>query len=327
MKTLRVSALALVLLLATGLSGCLLVPLQYAISGNVTNSDTGLGIAGATVSFSGGFTPVITGEDGTWVKGGLRGTVTVMVSAHGYSFSPDSAIVKCAELDVDFIGTPAIGTPTIETVFWYSAPDWSHFFDGMVPIQPTTEITSASAVTVEKSSQLTAVPQGFDVLVLSDTGAAFDITDFEGQVIVTLDSSISPLFYWLTGSTGRGEYWDNHTSGTLTWVTPALGTEPGFSDDSRIFHGLDTNLPIFTRRNDLLEAHSTSGADDIVIYQITTDDSSWWWVHVGPAHIAAARTSDIIRYALDVIKGVPSELDAYAGSTARTAATVGRPNN
>ena len=39
---------------------------------------------------------------------------------------------------------------------------------------------------------LTEVPSGYDVLVLSDTGAGFDLSEFSGRIIVTLDGGVAP---------------------------------------------------------------------------------------------------------------------------------------
>ncbi len=306
MKTLRISALILVAVLTMGLSGCLVAPIPYAASGRVTDSVSGLGIPGVTIRFGRGFSPVVTAEDGTWIKDGLRGTVTVRPSKPGLEFAPWAAVIdRSNALNIDFVASPMV----VETVYWYSFANEANFEGGTDPFNPTDELTSVYGVTVNDSSELTTAPEGYDALVICDTGASFDVTEFDGPVIVTLDSGISPLFFWLTGSADWGDYWDYETGGTLTWVTPDIGTESGYDYDALVFHDLEDSLAGFVRRNDLLEAYSTADADDIVIYEIESDGKYWWWVHVGPAHIGDNRTSDIVRYALDLINGFDSTLE------------------
>ena len=54
MKATRICAALLVILLTLGMSGCLISPKEYAVSGVVTDKDTGLGVEGVTITFSGG---------------------------------------------------------------------------------------------------------------------------------------------------------------------------------------------------------------------------------------------------------------------------------
>lgn len=74
----------------------------YTVSGRVTRQDNGQGIEGVTISFSGGFSPVVTAPDGTWSKSGLNGRVTVTPTKEGWAFSPWSTVVVTTASTVDF---------------------------------------------------------------------------------------------------------------------------------------------------------------------------------------------------------------------------------
>lgn len=74
----------------------------YVVSGTVVDEE-GDGIPDVTISFSGDLSSVITQTDGTWVKTGLTGTVTVTPQVDGYSFDPSHEIVTEERDDVDFV--------------------------------------------------------------------------------------------------------------------------------------------------------------------------------------------------------------------------------
>lgn len=309
-------ALAIALSCVLALSGCLKVSLPYAVSGIVTDVLSGQGVGNVTISFSGGFTPVVTASDGTWAKPGLKGVVTVTPSLPRAVLSPSSRTVNKAASGVNFTAAA-----TLESVYWYSVYDESHSTGVSAPVEPTTELTSVYSVTVENSTVQTVVPQGYDVLVISDTGASFDMSDFEGSVIVTFDSGIGPLFYYLTGSVQEDEYWDYESEEELTWVNPMTATELGAFGDARVYHTV-SELSGFTRRNDLLEAKSTDDADDVVVYEVVSGDKAWWWVHIGPHFgdypddptVTGVRVSEIICYILRVLNfGSPGFPEPPAG--------------
>lgn len=253
------------------LTGCSLLTRSYTISGVVTDALYGEGVGGVTISFSGLLSnPVVTAADGTWTKSRLKGAVTVTPSKTGMVLSPSSTVVSKASSNVDFVGSKAI-----ESVYWYSVWDASNFDGGSGPVSPTEDLTLNYSVTEESSAIQTEAPQGYDVLVISDTGASFDICDFEGAVIVTVDSGISPLFCWLTGDFGEETYWDYGSEEQLEWINPVAGTELGTYGDARVYHSLASE-PGFTRRNDILEARSTDDADDIIVYKIEHEGKAWW---------------------------------------------------
>jgi hypothetical protein len=156
---------------------------------------------------------------------------------------------------------------------------------------------------------LTEVPDGYDALVLSDNGAGFDLSEFSGRIIVTLDGGVAPLMYWMTGAIGEDEYWDFDTEEELHWIRPITGTELGAFGDARIYTSLDGEFG-FTRRDDLILASSVSDGDDVVLYRIENEKGSWWWLHIGPhfgdysdEEISTARAWEIIHYTLDLLNG------------------------
>ena len=90
--------LALVLLMLVA-SGCL-PKVTYSVSGYVKD-EAGNGIAGVTISFSGGYEAVTTDSEGHWSKEGLSGSVTVTPSKEGYTFTPSSITATGLRDDVD----------------------------------------------------------------------------------------------------------------------------------------------------------------------------------------------------------------------------------
>jgi len=310
------------------LTGCSLLTRSYTISGVVTDALYGEGVGGVTISFSGLLSdPVATAADGTWTKSRLKGAVTVTPSKTGMVLSPSSTVVSKASSNVDFVGSKAI-----ESVYWYSVWDASNFHGGSGPVSPTEDLTLNYFVTEESSAVQTEAPQGYDVLVISDVGASFAICDFEGSVIVTFDSGISPLFYWLTGDFGKETYWDYDSEEQLEWLNPVAGTELGTYGDARVYHSLASE-PGFTRRNDILEARSTDDADDIIVYKIEHEGKAWWWVHIGPhfgsydEEVTETRVSEILCYTLDVLNfGSPDFPDPPAYPDPVSASSVGSRN-
>ena len=320
--------LAAILSCTMFLSGCSLLVRPYSISGVVTDARYDQGVQGVTISFSGLTTsPVVTAADGTWTKSGLRGAVTVTPSKTGMVFSPSSRVVKNTSSQVDFSGDMEI-----KSVYWYSASDGYYFNGTSFPVSPTEDLTSNYFVTEESSAIQTEAPQGYDALVISDVGASFDICDFEGSVIVTFDSSISPLFCWLTGDFGKATYWDYASEEQLEWINPVTGIELGALGDARVYHSLASE-PGFTRMNDILEARSTEDADDIIVYKIEHEGKVWWWVHIGPhfgnydEEVTETRASQILCYTLDVLNfRSPSFPDLPAYPDSPDASSVGSRN-
>ena len=97
----------LFIVLAFVLSGCVsLVNNQpYSVSGYVRDIQ-GNPISGVTISFSNGYSSVITNSQGYWSASGLTGNVIVTPLYSGYSFSPSSITVSSASSNVDFTAIP-----------------------------------------------------------------------------------------------------------------------------------------------------------------------------------------------------------------------------
>ncbi|MCR4427255.1 MAG: caspase family protein [Firmicutes bacterium] len=98
-----VSAVFLLLMVCTVLSGCVPSPTVYYVSGRVTYEETGLPVPGVVLAF-GSFGAATSGPDGRWAKTGLSGFVTVVPSkGPGWSFKPPMRIVTGPNSSVDFV--------------------------------------------------------------------------------------------------------------------------------------------------------------------------------------------------------------------------------
>ena len=82
-------------------TGTTVVQPTYSVSGRVIDQSSN-GVAGVSISFTGGFGSVTTASDGTWSKSGLSGTVTVTPSKSGWTFIPTSRQVSEASSSVSF---------------------------------------------------------------------------------------------------------------------------------------------------------------------------------------------------------------------------------
>ena len=148
-------------------------------------------------------------------------------------------------------------TSCLKRVYWYRPVDYSHFTGGLSPVSPTAALTSFYDTTVNSTQILDTPPDNYDVLMIADVGANFDISAFTGRVILTFDSGISPLMYWFTGDLQYDVYWNYGTQSDLDWVTPDAPNEVGAAGDARIYPTL-ASAAGFVRRNDLMEAFSTT---------------------------------------------------------------------
>ena len=102
-----VAALVILLAMAASMVSCIPVPevrTYYNVSGRVTVGNNAL--SGVTLLLSGGHGTAVTNAQGQWSKTGLTGTVTVVPSLSGYTFTPPSRQVSGAASNVDFSATP-----------------------------------------------------------------------------------------------------------------------------------------------------------------------------------------------------------------------------
>ncbi len=84
----------------------------YSLSGTVAD-ETGRGIEHIKISFSGGYTSVLTDENGQWEKENLTGEIEVIPGGEGWTFRPTS-VYKSGESDtVDFTVTYEVSGVTI----------------------------------------------------------------------------------------------------------------------------------------------------------------------------------------------------------------------
>jgi hypothetical protein len=206
----------------------------------------------------------ITNEVGEW-EGMAKGKVAVTPEPQeGYLFSPPARTKiteSSSELNFQRVSNK---------ILWCIFQDLEHQFRSFYQISPPDNLTDIKYEIVVQNETLTEVPSGYDVLVLSDTGAGFDLSNFSGRIIVTLDGGVAPLMYWVTGAIRHDEYWDFNTEEELHWICPITGTELGADDDARIYTLLDGEFG-FTRRDDLILASSVEDGDDVVLYRIENE--------------------------------------------------------
>lgn len=99
MEVLRLVA---VLGIALGLGSCAPTESDFLVSGKVSRADTGTGLAGVGIAFSGSIPAVATVPGGTWSQTDLRGVVIVTPEKSGWHFEPPSRTVSDQDLSVDF---------------------------------------------------------------------------------------------------------------------------------------------------------------------------------------------------------------------------------
>lgn len=76
----------------------------YSASGRVCD-DLGNPIRWAVIEASGCYGFAIPNSRGVWTMNGLSGTITLALSATGYTFSPSSRVVNGPASDVNFVGS------------------------------------------------------------------------------------------------------------------------------------------------------------------------------------------------------------------------------
>lgn len=202
------------------------------------------------------------------------------------------------------------GEPVRQSVFWYWAFDPEHFIGAYDPVAPTATLTDVYPTTIG-NDVITEPPAPYDWLVLCDTGAGFDVTQFEGRGIITFDSGISPLIYWVTGDIQYSTYWEYISTTNLIWLAPLESPEIGADGDATIYPSLNSD-PRFVNRADLMSAYSTVPPNlDIAIYQIQLPSRSYDWIHLGPHFgnydipYTAERLSQLIRFAIGLLSCAP----------------------
>ncbi len=105
--------ISLVLVLGIFVGGCeffdfldavLEIEEPYNVSGEVLDQ-SGDGLEGVILSFSGGFGTTTTDEDGWWGKTDLSGTVTITPAKDNWTFDPPHEVVDGEAYNVNFVGT------------------------------------------------------------------------------------------------------------------------------------------------------------------------------------------------------------------------------
>lgn len=253
MEVLRLAAILGILL---GLGSCAPTPSDFLVTGKISDAETGAGLAGVEISFSGSAPTAITARDGSWSQTGLRGDVAVTPTKSGWSFQPDSLIVSERNLDVDFTATksaaPALASlaisPATATVEPYErtrfsasgedqygdeiavSPTWS-VVSGGGAFWPLTGASVEYTATYEGTIQIQAV-QGtisahatLQAVAATSPGPTPDPTpepDPEPGPCVRIGAICNDG--WRSDATGSGAC--SHHGGVAYWLCAKSGSEP-----------------------------------------------------------------------------------------------------
>ena len=105
----KISLIILLLFLIFFFCGCTIGQHHYNISGRIITED-GIGVSNHVITFTGGFSSVVTNGEGFWEKKGLSGTVIIKPLVSTYSdswiFEPSSVTVNKETHDITFISKP-----------------------------------------------------------------------------------------------------------------------------------------------------------------------------------------------------------------------------
>lgn len=187
-----------------------------------------------------------------------------------------------------------------DKILWYSTYD-DVPEGGTSVFDPTEAFLADYDVTVQNDEQLIAAPTGYDVLVLADNfSGGFDLSDFQGSVIVTFDSGVEGVMKDFFGgndenSYHKGKYWAYNTGSTLTWVKPSLDAEECTSGDALIYRdSLENDFSWVVRRGGLVQAYSYEieeeaseadmNSDAVIIHEFKSgsDSKVKYWIQIGP---------------------------------------------
>jgi len=115
-----------------------------------------------------------------------------------------------AIITILFVSVQVKATSRVRVIWYTNVSDESGGFIGALEeILPTDWFKEKYYVMIVKSRNFLERLDWYnaDVLVIGDNGFPKDLSTFKGHLIVTLDSSISTLSYWLTGSNGNKVWW------------------------------------------------------------------------------------------------------------------------
>lgn len=199
----------------------------------------------------------------------------------------------------------------LSTIYWYAAEgDKVDGLGGSNPFLPYDVAINNYDITLNTNTVLDTVPLGHDVLVMADTYSGnFDLSDFQGKVIVTYNKSIEAFMDDILGRDNTmGEKWNYGISTTVTWINPEdWGTETIEAGSSFVMTDImdDEAADVtFVKRADIIQG-TVSGGDAVIVYEVMKGDMQWYWVHIGPFDSNdPTRASEVLKYTLDTLTGI-----------------------
>lgn len=195
------------------------------------------------------------------------------------------------------------------SIYWYAAAgDQVPGVGGSNPFLPYDMAVNNYTLTLNTNTVLDTIPLNHDVLVMADTYSEnFDLSDFQGRVIVTYNRSVEAFMADILERDTEGESWDYGISPMLTWVNPEdWGTETIEVGSSYLMSDIiddDAADVMFVKRGDIIQGTVPSG-DAVIVYEVSKGDRKWYWVHIGAFDSRdPSRASEVLKYTLDVLTG------------------------
>lgn len=174
---------------------------------------------------------------------------------------------------------------------YYRDPGFRGAVTGVPPNETIfSEYPNIELKEVSSSSDIPSDWYAYDVLVLADTGFPKNLSNFKGGLIITLDSSVSTLFYWLTGNNKFEDIWDYYSYTIVKWIAPYSEFEQvkptTYSNlyDAALYKTQVNDIPWLTPSYDLIYAVANDSPNMIAagLYKVTLRDLNFYWLFLGP---------------------------------------------
>lgn len=193
----------------------------------------------------------------------------------------------------------------VSKIYWYAAEDVSG--PDYNPFPPHDEIINNFEVTLNTTTKLTTVPLEQDIVVMADTySGAFDLSEFQGKVIVTYSNSIQAFMDdFLSPTSNSGSYFTSGSTDPVNWINPAAwGSENGATIGSAVLDQIANDEVVsFVKRGDVIHGTSTAG-DAVIVYEVKKGDKQWYWIHIGAFDGSfPQRASEVLKYTLNRLMG------------------------
>ena len=211
---------------------------------------------------------------------------------------------------VTFILLMAFNSPSTSAqsgkirVLWFDAhyrdPGFSGYASGVPPNMTIfSRYPNMEIVEVSSASALPPDWNEYDVLVLADCGFPENLSEFKGGLIVTIDSSVSTFFYWLTGNNQAYNLWSYYRYTIVKWIKPYSGYEQVNStrfptyNDAALYKVAVDSVSWLAPRYDLVNAVANDSPDRVAaaLYQVNLKGSHFYWLFLGPYDIFNPQTS------------------------------------